>query len=237
VSSRKLLIVNADDFGLTDGVNRGVVEAHERGIVTSASVMVNRPGAGAAAEYGRRRSALSLGLHVELDRSRLARWGRRTISPERAAAELDAQLETFRRLVGREPTHLDSHHHRHRDPALRDVFEARARELQVPLRHVDARVRFCGDFYGHDGGGRPDHDAIASQTLIRLLQELEPGITELGCHPGYPDGLRSWYRDEREQEVRSLCDSRVRVAAERVGIELVSFAALDRDGPWGVRVT
>ena len=49
----RVLIVNADDFGLSAGVNRGIVEAHERGIVTSASLMVRRPAAREAADYAR----------------------------------------------------------------------------------------------------------------------------------------------------------------------------------------
>jgi hypothetical protein len=56
----RLLIVNADDLGCSRGVNRGIIEAHERGIVTSASLMVNRPAASEAAEYAP--STLSLRL-------------------------------------------------------------------------------------------------------------------------------------------------------------------------------
>ena len=60
------LIVNADDFGRSHGINRGVFAAHERGIVTSASLMVRWPAAAAAAASARTRPALALGLHVDL---------------------------------------------------------------------------------------------------------------------------------------------------------------------------
>ena len=60
------LIVNADDFGRSRGVNRGIVETHERGIVTSTSLMVFRPGAREAATYARAHPGLSTGLHIEL---------------------------------------------------------------------------------------------------------------------------------------------------------------------------
>lgn len=60
------LIVNADDFGQSLGVNRGIIEAHERGIVTSASLMVRSPAAADAAAYSARRPKLSLGLHLDL---------------------------------------------------------------------------------------------------------------------------------------------------------------------------
>src|SRR5271155_4765952 len=66
MDSTRFLIVNADDFGLSEGVNQGIIEAHERGIVTSASLMVLKPFAAAAAAYGREHGRLSLGLHLDL---------------------------------------------------------------------------------------------------------------------------------------------------------------------------
>ena len=62
----RLLIVNADDFGASTGINRGIVEAHENGIVTSASLMVDMPGTSDAVRYARAPSKLDLGLHVVL---------------------------------------------------------------------------------------------------------------------------------------------------------------------------
>ncbi len=63
---RRYLIVNADDFGLSFGVNRGIIEAFEHGVVTSASLMVNWIGAAEAAAYARQHPTLSLGLHIDL---------------------------------------------------------------------------------------------------------------------------------------------------------------------------
>jgi hypothetical protein len=193
--------------------------------VTSASLMVKRRAAAEAAAYGREHPELAVGLHADLDRpivgERLWTRVRRLV-----ARDLAAQIEHFRRLMGRDPTHLDSHHHRHRDPRLRDIFESAADELDVPLRHLDPRVRFCGEFYGHDGAGGPDHRSITPDALIALLGTLPDGIVELGCHPGYSEGLRDWYRDERPLEVASLCDRAVREAVVRLGIELASFDAV-----------
>jgi predicted glycoside hydrolase/deacetylase ChbG (UPF0249 family) len=228
----RYLIVNADDFGFSDGVNRGILEAHDRGIVTSASLMVERPAAVEAAERARERPQLGLGLHAEVGRWRTS-WlpGRGSVRSAarlgpRAAEELRRQLDRFRLLVGREPSHLDSHQHRHTAELVRPAFEEVAAELGVPLRRVDRRVRFCGEFYGHDGRGRPDHEAITVDALIQLIERVEDGVTELGCHPGYPAGLDDWYRIEREQEVRALCDPRVRRVVEREGIRLCSYTEI-----------
>jgi chitin disaccharide deacetylase len=226
------LIVNADDFGACHGVNRGIIEAHEHGIVTSASLMVDGGAAAEAAEFAHGPTKLGVGLHVEL-----RRWRRGAPLREGAAVsaggvrrharrELQRQLERFRLLVGREPTHLDSHQHRHRWPLVQPIFEHHARELGLPLRRTPLGIRFCGDFYGHDGDGRPDPGAITVDSLIRLLEELPEGATELCCHPGYVDDLKSWYRLEREQEVRVLCDPRVREAVRRHCISLCTFSDL-----------
>ena len=93
----KRLIVNADDLGYTPGANRGIVEAHERGIVTSTSMMVDRPGAEEGAEIARATPSLSVGLHAELDQA-----GTLTVAPETRAAELERQRGRFEQLVGAE---------------------------------------------------------------------------------------------------------------------------------------
>ena len=221
--------MNADDFGASHGVNRGIIETHEHGIVTSASLMVDGAAATEAAEFARRTADLGLGLHVELQTWRRGVPARRGAALSAAGVrrharrELQRQLERFRELVGREPTHLDSHQHRHTWPLVQPLFEQKAQELGIPLRRTPLGVRFCGDFYGHDGRGRPDPDAITRSALIHLLEQLSEGVTELCCHPGYADDLNDWYRVERQREVRVLCDPHVREAVGQLGIALMSF--------------
>jgi predicted glycoside hydrolase/deacetylase ChbG (UPF0249 family) len=209
------LIVNADDLGLSGGVNRGIVEAHRSGIVTSASLMVEGPAAVEAVELA---GALPVGLHAVLDRA-----GELLVSPEECPLELDRQLERFRELTGREPTHVDSHHHVHRDPGLEPGFAAFAERHALPLRDRDAR--HCGLFYGRwNGESHPEQ--VGVESLLRILEGIPDGVTELGCHPGYADGLRSSYTVEREQELRTLTDERVRARIEELGIELIGWDGL-----------
>ena len=225
----RYLIVNADDFGLSESVNQGILAAHDEGIVTSASLMVERPAAHEAADLARERPRLGLGLHVEVGRWRASWLPKRgsarsaAVVKRRAAEDLQRQLERFRLLVGRDPSHLDSHQHRHLAELVRASFEEVAAELGIPLRRIDPRVQFRGEFYGHDGRGQPDHDAITADALIRLIENVGDGVTELCCHPGYVDGLRDWYRTERAQEVQALCDPRVRHAVEREDLRLCTF--------------
>src|ERR1700730_10604325 len=109
---KRYLIVNADDFGLSVGVNRGIIEAFEHGIVTSTSLMVNWQGAAEAAAYARKHPKLSLGLHLNL-----GEWAYRdgewvTLYEEVplddatvVADEVARQLASFRFFLGKDPSH------------------------------------------------------------------------------------------------------------------------------------
>src|SRR6059058_86350 len=111
MTTQRHLIVNADDFGQSHGVNCGIIEAYEKGIVTSASLMVRRPAAEEAATYGREHPELSIGLHLDL-----CEWIYRdeTWSPLyevvpiddafAIAEEVNRQLMTFRRLESHQLT-------------------------------------------------------------------------------------------------------------------------------------
>ena len=233
MAAKRYLIVNADDFGQSHSVNSGIIAAYERGIVTSTSLMVRWPAAAEAAAYSRQHPKLSLGLHVDL-----GEWAYRgddwvslyqvvPIHDTTAVAdEVSRQLTTFRRLVGKDPTHIDSHQHMHLREPLRTVLTAVARELTVPLRHCSADIRYRGDFYGQTAHGTPCPDAISIDGLINVLGTLLPGYTELGCHPGLGDDLDTMYCSERVEEVKVLCDPRVRTSIAAMGIELCSFLNL-----------
>src|SRR5207248_3640372 len=129
------------------------------------------------------------------------------------------QLNEFQTLLGRNPTHLDSHRHAHRHEPLRSTALELARELGVPIRELDPRIRFCGDFYGQSYGGirrlKPNPTAISRQGLAEILAGIGPGATELCCHPGYADDLdtnprQAPYREQRPKAVRTLCAPAVR---------------------------
>jgi len=227
------LIVNADDFGLSHGVNLGIVQAHERGILTSASLMVRWPAATDAAQYALTHPELSVGLHLDLaewiyrDREWIPKYEVVPVDDKKkVAAELKAQLEALRRLLGRNPTHLDSHQHVHRQEPVLSILREAAASLSIPLRSFTPEVQYCGDFYGQTGEGEPYPEGISVDALLKVLSNLPPGITELGCHPGDDLSLDSVYRLERKEEVHVLCDARVRAALTDLNIRLCSFAEI-----------
>ena len=198
MAADRFLIVNADDLGMTAAVNEGIFIAHRDGIVTSASLMVLRPDARAAVEALGEHPDLAVGLHLES-----------------ADEECRDQLERFRDLADREPTHLDSHKHVHEtDPAFGAAAEEIAAELGVPLRNRG--IRYERSFYGRD--------AISPRHLIESIRNLPPGWTEIGCHPAAGPVPTSSYDAERQAELRTLCDLSIREGLNVTNVKLCNFA-------------
>jgi predicted glycoside hydrolase/deacetylase ChbG (UPF0249 family) len=212
----KWLIVTGDDFGMTSGINRGIVDAHRDGILTSASVLVNRPASDEAAVVKAELPGLSLGLHMELNAD----------EPDRVPAAILQQLARFVEIVGIGPTHLDSHHDVHHDPRVLNHVLASARRAGIPVRG-HSPVRHLWKFYGQ-WGGVTHREQIGVEGLIRLLDtEVGDGVTELTCHPGYVHPtLSSSYAAEREIELLTLRDPRIRQAIRDRDIRLVGFRYL-----------
>ncbi len=279
----KRLIVNADDLGLSPGVNRGISEAHTRGIVTSTTVMINLPDAPAGLEMVAEHAFdLGVGLHLNLThgqpvsppdtvRSLVDDAGRfypirqwpavyAQFNAEEMARELRAQVYRFIELTGHPPDHLDSHHgvtslHPFAMRAMLDL----AAEYNIPIRNPGASLppeqamhavqsffpgapesaaravyerllavwaegpqprhpeHMCGEFYD-DGATLGD--------LLVILTNLEPGATEIMCHPGYAGGLTEGYAAQREIELAALTHPSVREVVVSEQIKLISFAAL-----------
>ena len=233
MGSRKLLVVNADDFGFSPGVNHGVITAYSDGIVTSTSMMTRWPAAPEAASLARQFPQLGIGLHLDL-----GEWAFRggewipiyhvvDLEDEEAViAEFENQLATFRQLVGRSPTHLDSHQHVHLREPGRSVVVRAGHSLGIPVRHFTPSIRYCGDFYGQTGEGQALPGAVSVDRMVRILADISLGVTELACHPATDAQQNTMYATERVEELRTLCDPHIRRIVSDLGIELRSFGDL-----------
>jgi chitin disaccharide deacetylase len=223
VDLARKLIFNADDLGASEGINRGIIEAHVRGVVTSASLMTTGAAAAEGAALARQHPGLAVGLHWDV-------WGeddREFDVTDQVAVrqELDRQLEDFVSLMDRPPTHLDSHKHAHRQESVMPLFAEAGARLGVPVRG-DGRVQYIGGFYAQWEWQVTNLEYVSVEFLQQLLvTEVVSEWTEIGCHPGYSSpGFVSSYDPEREEEIRTLTDRRVRATIEEQGLELASFA-------------
>ena len=219
----KYLIVNGDDFGASRGINRGIMEVHRRGALTSASLMIGMPAAREAITFAKAAPELGVGLHVALT-DEDARPIHDFDDARACASEIDAQIAAFCDAMGQLPTHLDTHQNVHRDARLRPLFVEAASRHELPLRE-HSQVRYFSNFYGQwdDGIAHPEHISIES-LLFMLRAELRDGITELSCHPGYigPD-FTSPYNIEREIEILTLSDPQFLEFLRANGVKLINF--------------
>ena len=243
------LIVNADDFGLTQGVSAGILSAHRHGIVTSTTLLATAAiDAEQLAEL--RDSGLGVGIHVNLTLGRPLSGGRSLVDGDgrfvrdasHAAARADArdverevtaQVEKFAYLMRREPTHLDTHHHVGLLAPVTEVVLEAARRLGVAVRsqHATARARAMSaglrtpdHFFGESGPG-------AYWSLARTLAHLRTlpmGVSEFMAHPGWCDDALSYsrYGRQRETEMIGLGTPAARAAVSSLGITLCHFGEL-----------
>jgi predicted glycoside hydrolase/deacetylase ChbG (UPF0249 family) len=247
------LIVNADDFGLTPGVSRGILGAHREGLVTSTTVLASLPAQPELDAEAMGCPGLGLGLHVNLTRGTpvsppgtvpslvdaQGRFGRDLAvlrdraRPDDVRREAEAQIEAFARRFGRPPTHLDSHHHVHRLLGVMDAIVDVALAARLPLRSQDPGFRdglrrrgiATSDHFVGDAEGEP---YWTTARLLDQLATLSIGVTELMCHPGrFDDDLAySRYGRQREVELAALCDAEARATIARLDIRLCHFGAL-----------
>jgi chitin disaccharide deacetylase len=187
------LIVNADDFGISEAVNRGIVEAHDRGIVTSTSIMATGPSFEQAVELARSRPGLAVGVHLVLTEHRplvgatfarslvepdghfaphvaqlLARALSGRISLPEVRLELDAQLQRVR-AAGVEVSHIDGHQHVHVLPGIATIVaELAALHGVAAVRYPAERVR------GYMLRSLKHVRRLAEQTALRLFSRSSP---------------------------------------------------------------
>jgi chitin disaccharide deacetylase len=151
----KELVLNADDFGYTRGINEGIIRAHRDGILTSATLMANGTAFDDAVERARANPTLGVGCHLVLtggfavaprreipslvdSEGRLpkslagfvARVSSGNLRAEDIRQELRAQIEKIRR-AGIQPSHLDTHKHTHAHPRVMAALAQVGREFGI----------------------------------------------------------------------------------------------------------
>jgi len=290
MSKNKLVIIHADDFGRTAGINRAIAKGYSEGIITSTSILANTPNFEDAAKFAKIHPDLDIGIHLTI-------IGGRSISDPKKVKSLLNKDETFHNVwtqllpalalgrvdpkelelefeeqilrvknYGLKPTHLDSHQHVHMYPLIMKVLVKLACKhkipwIRLPQEGFNARLamhsvsgkRVCESnakrfllaflsgmlrkhiatsgvsypdcFYGMMNSGN-----MTKEVFLRLIDFIEPGLTEIMCHPGYvcKDLLRDFpnTRDKWEEELSMLLDAEVREKLRSCKIELTNYRRL-----------
>lgn len=224
----RYLIINADDFGYAQGVNQGIIAAHEQGVVLSTSLMVDRPRAADAAELAKHNPGLGVGLHftaTNQDGPVLDLFDVAAIEKE-----LQRQYQRCTDLLGHPPTHLDSHHHVHLRKELKPFFIEWAGERRLHLRDSGISYYnggFYGQWYDEEWQAHPAPELISIENLEKILRALPEGITELACHPARVTAdLDSSYANERAIELATLLNPRLLELLNELQISVINFSAL-----------
>lgn len=275
--NEKRLIVNADDFGLSQGINRGIIQCFQKGIVTSATIIPTGVAFDHAVELAKLNPGLGVGVHLTLiaeepalppDKVKslidsdgnfheshmrfILRYFFGKIDLHEIAGELEAQLVKVSD-AGLLITHIDSHRHLHMLPDMLEIVTGLAKKFNIQaIRIPDGDIRRLFDpkefglhllrrrskkqlsssglhyteyFWGLTEGGR-----ITEQDILLLLDHLQPGVTEIMCHPGYLDEVyleryANWGY-EPEVELAALTSAKVKDKMEDNKICLVNFKDL-----------
>jgi chitin disaccharide deacetylase len=250
----KYVIITADDFNLTRGTERGILECFDNGPVKSTSVFMTLPVSSSVVKKLKKRTFLGKGLHLSLthgesvSRRTQRRFKKQPFHILKALPvrpiqeEFEAQILKFFKVFKHLPAHLDTHHHIHVFPNVYKAVLALAEKHKIPFR----RVNQCTKLLCHNLSRRKifltqdlymdmtPKDHWTEKKLIRYLKHLRPGITEIMVHPGYADKKLkaiSGFCKEREYERKALLSSRVKNLMSQENIKNINFSDLKYFGP------
>lgn len=227
------IIINADDFGFSESINRGIIDAYKEGLISSTTIMINMPYAEDAIQKWKDNDSLGLGLHINLtqgspiannvkslvDDSNVFHNHRKVekeeveVTYEDAYIEIKAQIEKLLSYHVR-IDHLDYHHNIHLNPSIRKALIDLALEYNLPLRTVDSEFR---EEVKSAGIKTPDNfsfdfydDGAKWQSIVNFIDNHHNcDSVEILTHCGYMDEdtkQRTSYilRDVELNELRKL---------------------------------
>jgi chitin disaccharide deacetylase len=210
------LIVNADDFGLSESTNKGILDAHLHGIVTGSGLLLNMPALSDAVDRARRNPGLDTGIHINLT------WGRPIRAPGRIPTlvgkdgrfagtralifsllagrvkashleeEVRAQIEKFLG-TGLTPYHMDTHQHLHAIPSVMRVLVKMTSEYAIPCLRVP-RERLS------------PHPTALAVRLFLMISTRETGADSGIVSSDYFTGiaLTGKWNEKKKEKVRRL---------------------------------
>ena len=273
----KQLIVNADDYNTDPERNRGILEAADKGIVTSTTVLSNLPLEPGTIDTLKNVFKNRIGIHLNITKGaplcadsntltdqngqffdKQTAWKKalsKLYNPDELLKEFSAQIEMLLDN-GIVPDHIDSNNHIHVFPVLADITAQLANKFNIKFIRVPQETFNFSDlnisktfikkyfiyslsliakkFFQRSGLVFPDHfsgiafpSLLSRESMIKFIDHLPNGTTELMCHPGYESELNPFSNSDRKKEMISLTDGAIISEIKKNGIKLVSFNDLN----------
>lgn len=189
----KKIIINADDYGLSNEFNRGIVDLIAEGLVKSVTVMINKKHIfpKELVQFPN----LSIGLHLEID-------------DLGSKNSFETQIKKFKSVFKMLPSHLDGHQHCHLKRENRQSVIRLALKYNLPVRSRYSKGRKDLQLNNIKTPDRfiawqPDK----KEDFFNRISLIEEKATEIVCHPGYFDKKHCWklkYNQQREEEFKIL---------------------------------
>lgn len=241
------LIINADDFGYSKGVNLGIVEAYLEGVLTSTTLMVNMPGVLHAVECVKQCPNLGVGLHLNISLGYSLTKGKTLVDEnnkffkptqlkdfdiydeKEIYEEIKAQYLLFKEIMKKEPTHLDSHLFTSDIiPKMKNAAIRLASELNLPLRnHKIGSYQEVKFINYRNFNAKPDLNYI-----IEYFDEIiKDDFVEIMTHPGYLDLYlykNSSYSIQRVEEVEFLKSLELKELIEKNKVKLINYSNIKK---------
>ncbi len=239
------LIINADDFGISKGVSLGIIAAHEDGVLSSTTAMMNMPYVEKALKLAAGYPELGVGIHLVLTtgvplseecKSLVDEFGKLhtqkngfdhcEVDLVELEKEWEAQIQKFIELAGKLPTHIDSHHHVHLRKNLIDVALKLAQKYDIPMRQTTQDLTSYQPVVCFDA---MYDDDVNLEYLSRNLDNAHP-FQEVMCHPGYLDKYiyeNSSYNIPRIYELEFYTSPRLKEYVSS-NFELVNYSSVKK---------
>lgn len=241
------LIVNADDFGMSIGVNYGIVHAHKYGIVTSTTMMVTTPGVNHAVKLSKENPKLGIGLHLNMTFGKpltkcpsITKESGIFYKPkenpdqtkfleEEIYFEFLAQYELFVKLMGKKPTHIDSHLYAHQKyNKARNAAIRLSNEKEIAIRDNENNYFEKTIFIDSYKYSNNDLKQVVISEINKMINNQS---YELMVHPAFLDEFvinNSSYTIGRVKELEVLIDKDIQELIKNKNIKLINFLEIRR---------
>lgn len=242
----KRLIVNIDDFGMSQGINGGIIECLKFGIAKSTTIMVRMPYAENAVKLAKENGFNSFGVHLDLTeghpliprkslfpimiylkRNRMDKVNKIIDGLNLDFKEIEKELQSqVAWLLEREisVTHLDSHHGIHGFPGINEIVLEIASRLKLPVRHWQMNASLPKGIKGTDYFSEAFYGRNSTKKQFKkIVESYTSSSMEIMSHAGYAKRSFNPKQPRRNKELKILTDLELKRWLLQEDVELIGY--------------